>query len=64
MITFETQEDFDKAVMDTLHKYLKVQLFMYEEYGVVRTSVTLINEKSCEDIDSAKDYCTVNSREY
>lgn len=64
MITFETQEDFDKAVMDTLHKYLKVQLFMYEEYGVVRTSVTLINEKSCADIDSAKDYCTVISREY
>lgn len=64
MITFETQEDFDKAVMDTLHKYLKVQLFMYEEYGVVRTSVTLINEKSCEDIDSAKDYCTIISREY
>lgn len=61
MITFETQEDFDKAVMDALHKYLKVQLFMYEEYGVVRTSVTLFDAQSGAEIDSGKDYCTFSS---
>lgn len=64
MITFETQEDFDKAVMDALHKYLQVHLFMSEEYGSVHTSVTLFDAQSGADIDSEKDYCTIISREY
>lgn len=63
MITFETQEDFDKAVMDALHKYLQVHLFMIENCGKIDASVSLIDTQSDTYIDRDSDYCLVSKEE-
>lgn len=63
MITFETQEDFDKAVMDALHKYLQVHLFMIENCSKIDASVLLIDTQSDTYIGRVSDYCLVNSKE-
>ena len=61
MITFETQEDFEDAVMLVLHKRLCVNVEASDGYGWGRVNVMLNDVKSLEDIDSAGDSFNVTT---
>ncbi len=63
MITFETQEDFDKAVMQALHKYLGIDVWLYEDCGDVKVIINLRDDSSRTKIASCNDYCTVVQRD-
>ena len=63
MITFATQEDFEKAVMQVLLERLKVGVTVSKEsasyYGddqSTKVKVTLFDAASGDDIDSSFDY--------
>lgn len=61
MITFETQEDFEDAVMQVLYKRLCVNVEVSDGYGWGRVNVMLNDVKSLEDIDSAGDSFNVTT---
>lgn len=56
MITFETQEEFDKAVMAAVRKYLGISVWMSNNYDKVETEVILIDASDGTEIHKSKDY--------
>lgn len=63
MITFNTQEEFDAAVMEAVEKYLNMRIFLYEDCGFVKLQLNLNSSLTHTDFSEAEDYCIVNPRD-
>lgn len=61
MITFQSQEDFNVAVLKSLKDNISMNLFMYEKRGALKLSLSLMWQY--HTIAEVNDYAQINNRE-